>query len=225
MNQRISFFKLDTKLTTKNIVSSLLNMRYTEEKNSGFMLSKVNGSRIKAKHIYKYEKTSDLVTPFGEIKKNSLEEYYINEFILHEEYIEILNAAKNLSHFRRDLIRALDNQCIISNFELDLKKFMGLLPNEIDSIFYVSGLEIYSKSIIENSTLKLGLSSNKDIFDKINKFLPNSNYELRRLNLNIDNDRVEIELNSRGNVKIIGDKLTGEEFNKISRCLLTCKIE
>ncbi|EPI4818813.1 hypothetical protein ACS6BV_002543 [Vibrio alginolyticus] len=222
MNQRISFFTLETTLTTKEIVSLFISMRYTEDKSSGFMLSKVNGSRINAKHIYKYEKTNEIVTPFGDIKTTIIEEYYINEFVLHDGYIEIINPAKSLSHFRRDILKALNGNCKIYNIEVDLKEFIRILPSQLESNFYVSSLDIHSKKIIDSSTLKLSLTSNKDTFNKVNEFLPYSNYDLKRLSIKINDDMTEVELSSRGSIKFTGKEANELDLKSIIRCLLIC---
>lgn len=222
MNQRISFFTIETTLTTKEIVSSLISMRYIEGKNSGFMLSKVNGSKIKAKHVYKYENTSDIIDPFGEVKKTSIEAYYVNEFILHNGYVEVINPAKSLSHFRRDLLKALNNDCVISNIEVDLKKFIDSLSSKLDLDFYVSCLDVYSKKIIDSSTLKLSLSSNKDALYKVKQFLPDANYDLRKVNIRFNGDSSEVEINSRGNVKFTRVEMDNKGLDSIIDCLLDC---
>lgn len=206
MSQRISFFEFETPLSTEYIVNSLLEMRYTENKKSGFLLGKVKGDKIKAKHIYRYRVESNTVTPFGDIKKNSFEEYYINEFTMGNNYIEILNPARSLSHFRRDLVKALKNQCVISSLEFDLKSLVSALIKNYDSDVYVNCLEAFSNSFVRDSSLKVVLNSNRGAFEKLNELLPNDSYTLKKVNLILGYEGCQVELSLRGSVKFYGDK-------------------
>ncbi|EKO3425660.1 hypothetical protein NTK89_001650 [Vibrio fluvialis] len=201
MTKRISLYKFNSSMNVEEISDAMINMRYTENKSSGFMLVKVNNGLIVAKHVNEIIVEREVVSPFGDVEVDVVKDYLINEFEIRGNLLKVIDATKNLSSLRNDLSKALSYKCSISFPNINLNELAKVITQDNEDVSIVS-IDAFSRDIIPQTTIKMSMSSNRDLLTKMKNKFGDSTFEIRRLTLNIRN-KGKIEISYRGGIKVL----------------------
>lgn len=214
MNQRISLYTFESKIEHDDIVEKIIKRRYKEGSTSGFILSKVTDEVIKGRHIHKQESIMSITDPFGNTIDNRINNYVVNEFIISNGFIEIINPHKNMSYFRREILSALDNKCILDSISIDIDKFTCLLGQQFEDM-YVEAIDLNTYSLFDDSFSKINVKGNKNLLSNMAKFRNNISHKITKVSINIDGYLVDAS--HRGAIKITSDYID----NKFTSSLIS----
>lgn len=213
MANRISLYKFVSDMSIKEISNALIDMRYTENKQSGFMLVKVNSDLIAAKHVTEVLTEREVISPFGDVELDVIKEYLINEFEIHGNILKIKDATKSLSTLRNDLSKALKYRCSISFPHINLNSISENI-SAINSEAYVTSVEVLSRNLMQKTSVKMIISGNEDIISKMKSTFGNADFDIRRLTLTIPYEG-KAEISYRGGIKVSDTSMKMEFYNKL----------
>ncbi|WP_413112601.1 hypothetical protein [Thaumasiovibrio sp. DFM-14] len=212
MASRISLFKFQVDMSTKEIANSLIKMRYSLEKSSGFIIKKVQNDRIFAKHVTEVMTERSVTSPYGEVEVSFIKDYLVNEFELSKGVLKINDATKSLSKLRSDLSSSLQYRCSISSLNLDLKRIAEEAMNEPSTI-NITSVDIVTYDLLPQSTSKMSIASNQCIMQKIAEHFSEKSFEINRLCIETDFGKAEIS--KKGNIKLYQTDLAPKLFDII----------
>ncbi|MDW1798964.1 hypothetical protein [Vibrio sp. Vb2201] len=199
MGSRISLFEFQVDMSIEDVANSLINMRYTIGKSSGFILKKVQRDRIFAKHVTEVMSERSVTSPYGDVEVSLIKDYLVNEFELSQGMLKINDATKSLAKLRSDLSSSLQYQCSISSLNLDLKRIAEEIAME-QSTINITSVDIVTYDLLPNSTSKMSITSNQCVMEKVLKHFCDKSFEVKKLG--IETDLGKAEITQKGNVKI-----------------------
>jgi len=215
MEKRLVLYEFETNLNYDQIVSRLLQYRFTKDVNSGFSIHKSNESGVYYRHIKKNINIDKIITPFGEEYENRTVDYAINEAKINGNTLYIVNPTRTIIPFRTDLLKALEFQCVIANKIINLNEVISSLKNNFKDV-NLTDIELTSHELFKDSRVKMVISSNSDLIIKTEKYFGEIPSKLTKIGFYLKHLREEyyIEIGCKGTIKIKGDLIDDniEEF-------------
>lgn len=223
MTSRVSLFEFKVDMSIEDIASSLIDMRYVLGKSSGFILTKVQGDRILAKHVTEVISERSVTNPYGDIETSRVKDYLVNEFELRNGLLKITEATKSLAKLRSDLSTSLNYRCSISHLNLDLKRIAEDISMNQDNI-NITSMDVVTYDLVPQSTVKISIASNRCVMRKTLDHFGERSFEVRKLGIEMDSGKVEIS--QKGNIKIHESNSNGNLFQVIQdRFLSFCEVK
>lgn len=217
---RISLFEFKVDMSIREIANAFLDMRYAQSKKSGFMLGRVAHDHILVKHVTEVVSERTITDPFGDTESSILHEYLVNELEIREGLVKIINPTKSLHQLKHDISSAMNYRCSLSSIHVDLKSFARKVPELMDGTVSVIALDIVSKDIISESSVKMSVSSNKCVLEKTYEYLNGHSFAIKKLKINFKGLGI-IELNDRGSIKLVEGSDEGQLFKFVSEHFIT----
>lgn len=206
MEKRLVFYDFETESNHDEIVSRLLQYRFTKDVDSGFSIHKSNESGIYFRHIKKSINIAKIITPFGEEYENKSIDYAVNEAKIRGGVLYLVNPTRAIIPFRNDLLKAFEFRCVIDNKMIDLRSVLSFFKNK-DLDINFTDIELTSYGLFKDSQVKMFISSNSDLIVKVRSYVENSSSVLIKIgfHLNYLGGSYYIEVGCKGTVKIKGD--------------------
>lgn len=212
MGSRISLFEFQVDMSIDEIASSLINMRYALGKSSGFILKKVQGDRIFAKHVTEVMSERSITSPYGDVEVSHIKDYLVNEFELSKGMLKINDATKSLSKLRSDLSSSLQYRCSISSLNLDLKRIAEEVAMEQGTI-NITSVDIVTYDFLPQSTSKMSIASNRCVMQKVLTHFGDKSFEVKKLGIETDFGKAEIT--QTGNIKLHETDIAAQLYDVI----------
>lgn len=208
---RISLFEFKVDMSIREIANSLLEMRYAQNRKSGFMLGRVEHESILVKHVTEIVSERTITNPFGETEVSHVQDYLVNEIEIRKGLIKVSNPTKSLFQLKQDLSASMNYLCSISPLNIDLKKVAEDI-SDADYGMNVTGIEIVSRNLIPDSTVNMSVASNKCILEKIHSHFDSKSFDIKKLKVEVKGVG-KVELSCKGGIKL--DENDGD--NKLYR--------
>jgi len=193
---KIRWFYSDWGFPLTELSSKILSDQYSEDKGSGYILSKSNTKIITGKYIEKKVLLEVLTDPFGNEISNNKTIYNITNFTIKDEIIglEIINPPRTIKPFLNSLHKKIGLGLVVSDIQVNPLTWLQAIerknPCIVNSIL-ASGIKAES-----NGIAKLSMSGLKDIRNEFYNFLKEkeSNIDCVKASISLDNISYKVEL-------------------------------
>ncbi|MEZ8797965.1 hypothetical protein OA7_0010440 [Vibrio cyclitrophicus 1F53] len=210
---RISLFEFKVDMSIREIANCLLEMRYAQNRKSGFMLGRVGHDTISVKHVTEVVTERTITNPFGETEVSHVLDYLVNQIEIRQGLIKVSNPTKSLFQFKQDLSESLGYLCSITPLSIDLKKIAEDISKS-DTGISVTAVDIVSRNLMLDSTVKMSIASNQCVLKKVSNHFDSKSFDIRKLKVEVHGVG-RIELSCKGGIKLDG----GYDDNKLYRII------
>ncbi|BDR21129.1 MULTISPECIES: hypothetical protein [Vibrio] len=212
---RISLFEFKVDMSIRDIANAFLDMRYAQNKKSGFMLGRVAHDHILVKHVTEVVSERTITNPFGETESTVVQEFLVNELEVREGLVKVVNPSRSLHQLKHDLSSSMNYRCSLSPLQIDLKSFAKRVPELMDGAVSVIALNVMSKDVMSESSVKMSVSSNKCVLKKTYDYFEGHSFEIKKLKIQFKGLGT-VELSDRGTMKLGESTDEGQLFKFVS---------